>query len=69
MTSTVPSAAVRPPSSSRSSAARPSLPRDGSAKCDQVTAITTAQIGPRIGRINPEAMEQIDAALRFVFAL
>ena len=34
-----------------------------------MTAISTAQLGPRMGRMNPESMAQVDAALRFVLGL
>jgi mRNA interferase MazF len=69
MTSALPSAAVRPPYLVRVLGRQAGLPRDGFAKCDQVTVISTSQVGPRMGRMNPEAMDQVDAALRFVLGL
>jgi len=42
------------------------LPRDGWAKCDQPTSIPTLLLGVKAGRLNPEAMARVDAALRFV---
>ena len=69
MTSAVPSAEILPPYLVRIFGRQAGLPRDGFAKCDQVTAISTPLLGPRLGRLNPEAMDQVDAALRFVLAL
>lgn len=45
------------------------LPRDGYIKCDQLITLPTALLGPRGGRLNPEATARLDAALRFVLAL
>ena len=45
------------------------LPRDGWAKCDQPFTIPTAILGPRAGRLNPEAIDRVDDALRFVLGL
>jgi mRNA-degrading endonuclease toxin of MazEF toxin-antitoxin module len=45
------------------------LDRDGWAKCDQVFTRPVASLGPRLGRLNPETMSAVDAALRFVLEL
>ncbi len=45
------------------------LPRDGWAKCDQPLTVPTFLLGPKAGRLNPEAIARLDAALRFVLGL
>jgi mRNA-degrading endonuclease toxin of MazEF toxin-antitoxin module len=45
------------------------LPRDGWAKCDQPTTLPTFLLGPKAGRLNPEAITRLDDALRFVLGL
>jgi len=45
------------------------LPRDGFAKCDQPMTLPTAVLGPKVGRLNPEAITRLDDALRFVLGL
>jgi mRNA-degrading endonuclease toxin of MazEF toxin-antitoxin module len=45
------------------------LDRDGWVKCDQVFTRPASWLGPRLGRLNPEAMARVDASLRFVLAL
>ncbi len=45
------------------------LPRDGWAKCDQPMTIPTFLLGPKAGRLNPEAIDRLDDALRFVLGL
>jgi mRNA-degrading endonuclease toxin of MazEF toxin-antitoxin module len=45
------------------------LPRDGWIKCDQPTTLPVALLGTRVGRLNPAALERLDAALRFVLDL
>lgn len=69
MTSTPRSAEIMPPYLVRVVGRTAGLPRDGFAKCDQVMVISTSQLGPRMGRLNPNAMDQVDAALRFVLGL
>ncbi len=69
ITSAVPSAELLPPYLVRVLGRQAGLPRDGFAKCDQVTAISASQLGPRMGRLNPEAMDRVDDALRFVLGL
>ena len=45
------------------------LPRDGWAKCDQPMTLPKFLLGPRAGRLNPEAMDRVELALRFVLDL
>jgi mRNA interferase MazF len=45
------------------------LPRDGWAKCDQPMTLPTFLVGPKAGRLNPEAIARLDDALRFVLGL
>ena len=45
------------------------LSRDGWAKCDQPMTVPTFALGPRAGRLNPEAINRLDEALRFVLSL
>ena len=45
------------------------LPRDGWAKCDQPMTLPTTLLGPKAGRLNPAALDRVDAALRFVLGL
>ncbi len=45
------------------------LDRDGWVKADQVYTRPVELLGPRLGRLNPEAMARVDASLRFVLAL
>ena len=45
------------------------LSRDGYVKADQVFTRPIEAMGPRLGRINSETMERLDAALRMVFDL
>lgn len=45
------------------------LDRDGWVKTDQVYTRPVAHLGPRLGRLSPEAMARVDASLRFVLAL
>ncbi len=45
------------------------LPRDGWAKCDQPMTIPTFLLGPKAGRLNPEAIDRVDDALRFALGL
>jgi mRNA-degrading endonuclease toxin of MazEF toxin-antitoxin module len=42
------------------------LDRDGYVKADQVITRPAERLGPKIGRLNPETMNHLDAALRFV---
>jgi mRNA interferase MazF len=45
------------------------LDRDGYVKVDQLFTRPVSALGPRIGRLNPEAIERLDSALRFVLAV
>ena len=45
------------------------LQRDGFIKCDQLATFPVVLLGPKAGRLNPEAIERVDAALRFVLEL
>lgn len=45
------------------------LDRDGWAKCDQPITIPVGRLGAKVGRLNPETMDRLDAALRFVLAV
>lgn len=45
------------------------LPRDGWAKCDQPMTLPTVLLGPRAGRLDPDAIVRLDNALRFVLGL
>ncbi len=69
LTSAPRSAPERPPYLVPLAAREADLPRDGFIKCDQLTTLPVSLLGPRVGRLNPEAMGRLDAALRFVLAL
>ena len=69
MTSSARSAELQPPYLVAVPARESGLPRDGFVKCDQPVTLPVAFLGPRSGRLNPEAIDRVDAALRFVFAL
>jgi mRNA-degrading endonuclease toxin of MazEF toxin-antitoxin module len=45
------------------------LDRDGWVKADQLYTRPVELLGPRLGRLNPEAMARVDDSLRFVLAL
>jgi mRNA-degrading endonuclease toxin of MazEF toxin-antitoxin module len=45
------------------------LPRDGFVKCDQLATFPTVLLGPKLGRLNPQAISRVDDALRFVLGL
>jgi mRNA-degrading endonuclease toxin of MazEF toxin-antitoxin module len=45
------------------------LDRDGWVKCDQVFTRPASWLGPKLGRLAPEALARVDASLRFVLAL
>lgn len=42
------------------------LSRDGWAKCDQPMTVPASLLGAPTGRLSPEAIARLDAALRFV---
>jgi mRNA-degrading endonuclease toxin of MazEF toxin-antitoxin module len=45
------------------------LDQDGWVKVDQLYTRPVEGLGPRLGRLSPEAMDRVDASLRFVLAL
>jgi mRNA-degrading endonuclease toxin of MazEF toxin-antitoxin module len=45
------------------------LDRDGYVKCDQPATLPVAVLGPRAGRLSPDAITRVDSALRFVLDL
>jgi mRNA-degrading endonuclease toxin of MazEF toxin-antitoxin module len=45
------------------------LNRDGYVKADQIMTVPAASLGPRVGRLDPETMDRLDTALRFVLAV
>lgn len=45
------------------------LDRDGYIKVDQLFTRPVETLGPRIGRVDPETIDRLDAALRFVLAI
>jgi mRNA-degrading endonuclease toxin of MazEF toxin-antitoxin module len=69
MTSSPKSAEHNPPYLVAATARQSGLQRDGYVKCDQVATLPGALIGPRLGRLNPETLDRVDAALRFVLGL
>jgi mRNA-degrading endonuclease toxin of MazEF toxin-antitoxin module len=69
MTSTVRSETEHPPYLVSVAGREAGLPRDGFVKCDQLATFPTVLLGPRLGRLNPEAIDRLDDALRFVLAL
>ena len=69
MTSAPRSAPVKPPYLVPVAAREAGIPRDGFIKCDQLATFPTALLGPRLGRLNPAAIERLDVALRFVLGL
>jgi mRNA-degrading endonuclease toxin of MazEF toxin-antitoxin module len=69
MTSSARSADLQPPYLVAIAARDSGLPSDGFVKCDQPVTLPVALLGPRAGRLNPDAVERVDAGLRFVLAL
>lgn len=69
MTSSARAADLAPPFLVSVTARESGLPKDGWVKCDQPTTLPTSLLGPRVGRLNPAALERLDRALRFVFEL
>ena len=45
------------------------LSRDGYVKCDQLATFPTSFLGPKAGRLNPDAIDRLNAALRFVLGV
>jgi mRNA-degrading endonuclease toxin of MazEF toxin-antitoxin module len=69
MTSSSRAADFNPPYLVSVSARESGLDRDGWVKCDQILTFPTQALGPRVGRLNPVAQQQVDAALRLVLDL
>lgn len=69
LTSSARAAEFRPPFLARIGARESGLPRDGWAKCDQPMTLPAMVLGPRMGRLNPEAVDRVDKALRFALNL
>ena len=69
MTSSARAAEFRPEFLAQISARESGLARDGWAKCDQPMTLPTLALGPRAGRLNPEAIARLDDALRFALGL
>jgi mRNA-degrading endonuclease toxin of MazEF toxin-antitoxin module len=66
MTSAARAAEFEPPFLVPIRAGEAGLPRDGWVKCDQPITIPSAILGPRAGRLSPEALARVDVAIRFV---
>jgi mRNA-degrading endonuclease toxin of MazEF toxin-antitoxin module len=69
MTSSARAAEFEPPFLVKVAGRECGLPRDGWIKCDQPATLPTVVLGPRVGRLNPEAIDRLDKALRFVLGL
>ena len=69
MTSAAKAAEFQPPFLVQVRGRDAGLPRDGWIKCDQPMTLPVAILGPKAGRLNPEAMDRVDDALRFVLGL
>jgi mRNA interferase MazF len=69
LTSAARAAEFRPPFLVEVLARRSGLNRDGWAKCDQPLTLPAERLGQRIGRLDPETLSAVDAALRFVLAV
>jgi mRNA-degrading endonuclease toxin of MazEF toxin-antitoxin module len=69
MTSRAPSAVENPRYLVAVAGRESGLARDGYVKCDQLLTFPVGALSPRAGRLNPEAMTRLDAALRFVLDL
>jgi len=69
LTSSARAAEFQPRFLARVAAHESGLPRDGWAKCDQPITLPTMLLGPRAGRLNPEALARVDDGLRFALDL
>ena len=69
MTSTSRAAEFSPPFLVPVTARESGMDRDGWVKCDQVRTFPIDALGQRVGRLSPEALERVDAALRFALDL
>jgi mRNA-degrading endonuclease toxin of MazEF toxin-antitoxin module len=69
MTSAPRAADLRPPFLVAVAARESGMRRDGWIKCDQPFTIPINHLGGRAGRLSPEVLDRVDAALRFVLGL
>ena len=69
MTSTSRAAEFSPPYLVAVTARESGLDRDGWVKCDQIRTFPIEALGPRVGRLNAEALQRVEAALRFTLDL
>jgi mRNA interferase MazF len=69
MSSKARSAEYRPPYLVAVAARESGLSKDGWIKADQIVTIDVSELGERAGRLSPERIADLDAALRFVLAL
>lgn len=69
MTSSPRSAVESPPYLVAVTRRESGLDRDGFVKCDQPATLPTTVLGPKAGRLAPQALERVDVALRFVLDL
>ncbi|HJP88205.1 MAG TPA: type II toxin-antitoxin system PemK/MazF family toxin [Candidatus Limnocylindrales bacterium] len=69
MTSSPRSAAENPPYLVAVRRQDSGLDRDSFVKTDQPATLPVTVLGPRAGRLSPEAITRVDASLRFVLAL
>jgi mRNA-degrading endonuclease toxin of MazEF toxin-antitoxin module len=69
LTSAAKAAEFRPPFLVHVRGRDAGLPRDGWIKCDRPTTVPGLLLGPKGGRLNPETLERVDAALRFALGL
>ena len=69
MTSSAAAARFNPPFLVPVTARASGLQRDGWAKCDQPMTLAAGHVGDRVGRLNPETMDDVDHALGFVLGI
>jgi mRNA-degrading endonuclease toxin of MazEF toxin-antitoxin module len=69
MTSAPRSAVERPAYLVPVAAREAGLPRDGYVKCDQLATLPSVLLGPKLGRLSPEAIARVDSSLRFVLGI
>jgi len=69
MTSKSRSGPLRPRYLVAVSAHESGLSKDGWIKADRIVSIDVAELGDRAGRLSPDLIAELDAALRFVLAL
>ncbi len=69
MTSSPKSASENPPYLVPVTRRETGLNRDGFVKCDQLITVPAGLLGQAAGRLSPEALDRLDAALRFVLDL